>query len=170
MSTMNCPHCPRTVDVPEGFMQWAGHCECGRSVFDTVTDLHDEHQGTHTPTDSLIVISRMVNHLLDVALEELHGVHTETGMDTEDLPEHMQDAVASIEHAARIIQHEAFMHGASHRRFYDSGQRTSEVREEPRLEPRESGIAALVFTDLHFDLYPDGEAFHPIGRPHKETA
>ncbi|MGD7002129.1 hypothetical protein [Corynebacterium halotolerans] len=135
----------------------------------TLNDEDDERAG-HTPTDSLIYLVRAVNGLIDLAVDDIHGVYADTITDTEDLPEHLSDAVSALETAARIIQHEATLHGAYRRRSYDNGVPTSGVRKEPHLEPQDNGTHRMVFTDVHYDLYPDGVAFHPISRDYKETA
>lgn len=126
---------------------------------------------THTPTDSLIYINREVADLLESADEEIHGVNAlDRILETEELPEHVQLAVFMINHAVNIIRAEARLHGASNRGRYDNGNPTTETRQEKGHEPQEDGTELLVFNDVSYDLYPDGEWGHPLFREPESPA
>ncbi|RSZ64407.1 hypothetical protein EAH68_05285 [Corynebacterium hylobatis] len=119
----------------------------------------------HTPYDSLAYLARVVNGLLDLADDEIHGVHTGTITNTDDLPEHLADAVESIEIAARIIRYEATVHGVYQRSVYSTGIPTTTIRQEPCREPQDDGTTRPVLHDMTCDLYPDGHQTHPLFRP-----
>lgn len=118
-----------------------------------------------TPTDSLIFLNREVTGLLESADEEIHGTYAlDPILETEELPEHVQRAVAMIQHAVNIIRAEARLHGAGNRGRYDNGQPTTGVRQDPQAEPRDDGTTEIVIGEVHYDLYPDGEWGHPLFR------
>lgn len=50
-NTITCPHCSRAVPVPEDRSHWAGHCECGRSVFDAIQPEDQDSIGDIHATD-----------------------------------------------------------------------------------------------------------------------
>lgn len=118
----------------------------------------------HTATDSLIYLNNGVAGMLGAATEEIHGVSTETMTDTDELPTHLQDAVAMIDHAIELIRSEARLQGASGRQTYANDVPVAGLRTETNAEPRGDGTHQIVLTDYHVDIYPDGEEFHPLSR------
>lgn len=125
----------------------------------------DMEPAQHTAEDSLIYINRSVRGLLDLAEDDIHGVyHLEHATDTDDLPEHLAEAVSAMETAARIIKAETTFHGLNRRRFYSNGTPTAGTYQEPGLEPQDDGTHRIVSHDVTFDRYPDGQPGHPLSR------
>lgn len=119
----------------------------------------------HTPTDSLIYLNNNVAGLLGDAVEEIHGTYAlENALETEELPEHIQLAVSMIDHAIELIRSEARLQSASSRTHYSNGVPVVGIRTESRAEPLGDGTHQIVQSDVHIDIYPDGEPWHPLSR------
>lgn len=160
----DCPHCGVTTAIPEGMYLDSDDCDsCGRNYWETPLP-EEEEEMNHTPEDSLIFLNREVIALLEAADEEIHGVSTEYISDTEELPEHIQTAVAIVDTARKLISHEAHVHGLALRATYSNGIPVREHYQKPGYEPQDDGTTKLVIHDYVANLYPDGERHHPATR------
>lgn len=125
---------------------------------------YERDEATHTPQDSLVFLNHEVVELLEAADEEIHGVSTETALNTDELPEHLQDGIAMIHAAQKLIRLEVGVHGLAGRATYSSGTPVREHYQKPGTEPQDDGTTALVIHDYVTTLYPDGFRRHPAFR------
>ena len=66
---------------------------------------YERDEATHTPQDSLVFLNHEVVGLLEAADEEIHGVSTETALNTDELPEHLQNGIAMIHTAQNPVSY-----------------------------------------------------------------
>ncbi|AGG67636.1 hypothetical protein [Corynebacterium callunae] len=125
---------------------------------------YERDEATHTPQDSLVFLNHEVVGLLEAADEEIHGVSTETALNTDELPEHLQNGIAMIHTAQNLIRLEVGVHGLAGRAKYSNGTPVREHYQKPGTEPQDDGTTALVIHDYVTTLYPDGFRRHPAFR------
>lgn len=126
-----------------------------------------EDQAPHSPEDSLIYVNRAVNSLLELAIDDLHGINHSSADDhvieTDDLPSHIQDAISAIMTAISIIHAETTSQGLGGRHFYSNGLPTTGVYQKSVAEPQGDNTYRTVVRDIIFDRHPaDREQTCPI--------
>lgn len=160
----DCPHCGVTTAIDDGVYLDSDDCDsCGRNYWETPL-IEEEEEMNHTPEDSLIYLLHEAIFLLEMVDEEIHGVNTGPILETEDLPEHIQEAVSIIQTVRNLIRLEANVHGLIHRPEYSNSIPVCEHYQKPGSEPQADGTTKLVMHDYVTTLYPDGFRGHPVFR------
>ncbi|APT87454.1 hypothetical protein [Corynebacterium flavescens] len=117
---IECHHCGAVNVIPEG-EYFGGYCECCSSdVYAAPEPEEDAPVSDYTPADSLTYLTNSAVIALDAAYEEIHDVNGE-GIETEDLPDHLQAAAAIVLDVRKSIRREAAKHCDSSARTYSNG-------------------------------------------------
>ncbi|MGP5241963.1 hypothetical protein [Corynebacterium flavescens] len=117
---IECHHCGATTVVPEN-EYFGGYCECCSSdVYAAPEPEEDTPVSDYTPADSLAYLNSSAVLALEAAYEEIHDVNGE-GIEPDDLPEHLQVAVALLDGVRKSIRREAAKHCDSSARTYSNG-------------------------------------------------
>lgn len=117
----------------------------------------------HSPTDSLTYLRLAVGVLLDVAQEQIAGVHLPCPPDDDDLPDHVAEGLEVLDQVKDILRYEASLHGADSP-TYSTGHPVRIEEREPTTREREDGVTEIATIPVTCHLYPDGHRLHPLFR------
>ncbi|AIK86034.1 hypothetical protein CGLAR1_12555 [Corynebacterium glutamicum] len=162
----DCPHCGVTTALPEGMYLDSDDCDsCGRNYWETPLPEEEETSAPgHSAEDSLLFLKYSAIGLLESADEQIHGWSLERVLETEELPEHIQTAVAMIQTVRELIELEADLHNPTSKAEYSNGIPVREHYQKLEPEQQEDGTTVLVTRNYFADVYPDGFRHHPAYR------